>query len=255
VTLITAAALLSVAFFARGMWIRSKFAALSSMPPVVYAQANTVLPPKGGKKRIVFIGDSRIAHWPTATLDDRWQVVNRGIGGETAAQLRQRFAADALALEPDSLVIEAGINDLVAASFLDDASKRLIARKTTQTLLDLVSSAASSGAHSYIATIIPPARPDFWRLAVWKESLRDLVAEVNAELRRAKLPDCASLIDASLLLDGSEDRILPDRYRLDTLHINDAAYERLTSSLRSDLEAAYPLTNPAQPERAKYHAR
>ena len=134
------------------------------MSPPVYAQANTQLPPKGRKMRVIFIGDSRIARWPTAALDDRWQVVNRGIAGETAAQLRQRFSTDALALEPDLLVIETGINDLVAASFLDDASKHLIARKTTETLLQLVSSAASSGAHPYLLTIIPPARPDFWRL-------------------------------------------------------------------------------------------
>ena len=84
---------------------------------------------------MIFIGDSRIARWPTAALDDRWEVVNRGIAGETAAQLKQRFAADALALKPDSLVIETGINDLVAASFLDDPSKHLIAPKTTETFL------------------------------------------------------------------------------------------------------------------------
>jgi lysophospholipase L1-like esterase len=247
VTLITAGALLGVAFLARGMWIRSKFVALSSMSPPVYAQANTELPPKGRKMRLIFIGDSRIASWPTATFDDRWEVVNRGIAGETAAQLKQRFAADALALKPDSLVIEAGINDLVAASFLDGASKSAIARKTTEILLQLVSSAVSSGIHPYLATIIPPARPDFWRLAVWKESARDLVAEVNTELRRAKLPNCATLIDVSSLLDGSEDRILPEQYRLDTLHINEAAYDRLTASLRSALEATHPLPTPAQP--------
>jgi lysophospholipase L1-like esterase len=252
-TLIVAGALLSVAFLARGMWIRSKFAALSSTSSSVYAQANTQLPVKGGKMRLIFIGDSRIARWPTATLDDRWQVVNRGIAGEPAAQLRQRFSTDALALEPDSLVIETGINDLVAASFMDNASKHLIAHKTTETLLQLVSSAASSGAHPYLVTIIPPARPDFWRLPVWKESLRDLVAEVNAELKRTKLPDRATLIDVSSLLDGSEDRILPEQYRLDTLHINDKAYERLTASLRSALDATHP-PNPAQPERTEHHA-
>ena len=111
--------------------------------------------------RLIFIGDSRIARWPTATLDDRWQVVNRGIAGEPAAQLRQRFSTDALALEPDSLVIETGINDLVAASFLDDASKHLIAHKTTETLLQLVSSAASSGAHPYLAHYHSAGAPRF----------------------------------------------------------------------------------------------
>jgi hypothetical protein len=46
-TLIIAGALLSAAFLARGMWIRSKFVALSSTSPPVYAQANKELPPKG----------------------------------------------------------------------------------------------------------------------------------------------------------------------------------------------------------------
>ena len=76
--------------------------------------------------------------------------------------------------------------------------------------------------------------------------IRDLVAEVNTELRQAKLPDCAILLDASSLLDRSEDRLLPEQYRIDTLHINNAAYERLTASLRSALDATH---RPARLER------
>jgi hypothetical protein len=102
-------------FAARHAWIERKIAALASPPTRLFSKENGALPPKGGRRR----GDSSIARWPMEQLSERWQFVNRGVGGETVGQVAQRFDADPLSLDPDVIVLSAGGNDLIAADFLE----------------------------------------------------------------------------------------------------------------------------------------
>jgi lysophospholipase L1-like esterase len=168
-------------------------------------------------------------------MSDRIEVINRGVGGETSTQMARRFQRDAVALRPDVIVIQSGGNDLVAATFMDDVAGRAVVRQTARTLLLLTEQGAASGAEVLLTTIIPAARPELLRLPVWKESLRSAVAEVNSELRRSTLPDRARLIDLSVALAGGDDRVLPDEFRLDAVHLNQAGYDRLTHELLANL--------------------
>ncbi len=230
---------LYAAYTTRAAWIRDKVATLSAPASAMYVPSNANLPPKGSKPRIVLIGDSRIAQWPTsAAMAGQWDVINRGIGGETVAQLVQRFDRDAIALDPDVIVIEAGVNDLVAATFLDDAEKQRVARNVGEGIRQMASKAAAARRRVVVATVIPPAKPDFFRRPVWNEMLRDLVAGVNADLKNARWPDGVSLIDLLPVLQAEDQRKVPDEYRLDTLHLNDAGYRRLTEALASHLQSA-----------------
>ncbi|MGA9849072.1 MAG: GDSL-type esterase/lipase family protein [Roseiarcus sp.] len=126
--LVLAAIALSAGAFIRTSWIRTKIAGLSSPPSTDYADANRRLPPRGQKLRVVLIGDSRIARWPTSALDDRVEVINRGIGGETLAQMAHRYERDAIALKPDVIFIQSGGNDLVAATFTARAAPSSVKR-------------------------------------------------------------------------------------------------------------------------------
>ncbi len=234
-TAILAAIALSAALVIRATWIRSKISALSSPPSAAFADANRSLPAKGQKLRVVLIGDSRIARWPAPAMGDRVEVINRGIGGETLAQMARRFQRDAIALKPDVIVIQSGVNDLVAATFMEDAAGRAVIRQTAETLLQLTKEGAASGAQALLTTIIPAARPELLKLPVWNESLRDAVAEVNGELRHSPLPDHAKLIDLSVALAGGDDRLLPDAFRLDAGHLNKAGYDRLTDAVLRSL--------------------
>jgi hypothetical protein len=90
-------------FAVRHAWIERKIAALTSPPTRLFSKENAALPPKGGRRRVVLIGDSSIARWPMERLSERWQFVNRGVGGETVGQVAQRFDADALSLDPDAI--------------------------------------------------------------------------------------------------------------------------------------------------------
>ena len=78
-------------------------------------------------------------------MSERFEIINRGVGGETVPQIAQRFGADAIALKPDVIVIEAGINDLVAAVFMDEAEKRRVASNIGETLRRMAEQAAAVG--------------------------------------------------------------------------------------------------------------
>jgi lysophospholipase L1-like esterase len=81
-----------------------------------YAAANAALArPKAGEMRVVFFGDSITDNWSKPDYGGffpgkPW--VNRGIGGQTTAQMLLRFRADVIELRPKAVVILAGTNDI-----------------------------------------------------------------------------------------------------------------------------------------------
>jgi lysophospholipase L1-like esterase len=105
---------------------------------------------------VVLIGDSSIARWPRERLSERWQFMNRGVGGEPVGQVAQRFDADALSLDPDVIVLSAGGNDLIAADFLGPVARWAVIDRTCETLKDLSPRAAERGIPVLIATFAPP---------------------------------------------------------------------------------------------------
>ncbi len=81
-----------------------------------YAAANAALAaPKPGEERVVFFGDSITDNWSKPEYGGFFPgkpYVNRGIGGQTTAQMLLRFRADVLELAPRAVVILAGTNDV-----------------------------------------------------------------------------------------------------------------------------------------------
>ena len=81
-----------------------------------YAAANAALDaPKPGEARVVFFGDSITDHWSKPEYGGFFPgkpYVNRGISGQTTAQMLLRFRADVVELQPEVVVILAGTNDI-----------------------------------------------------------------------------------------------------------------------------------------------
>jgi lysophospholipase L1-like esterase len=81
-----------------------------------YAAANAALAaPKPGEPRVVFFGDSITDNWSKREYGGFFPgkpYVNRGIGGQTTAQMLLRFRADVIELHPKAVVILAGTNDI-----------------------------------------------------------------------------------------------------------------------------------------------
>ena len=85
-----------------------------------YAAANAALTaPRPGEPRVVFFGDSITDNWSKAGYGGFFPgrpYVNRGIGGQTTAQMLVRFRPDVLAIEAGVVVILAGTNDIAGNS-------------------------------------------------------------------------------------------------------------------------------------------
>lgn len=81
-----------------------------------YRDDNAQLPaPVPGEARVVFFGDSITDAWGRAEGTRFFPgkpYVNRGISGQTTAQMLLRFRQDVLALRPAAVVMLAGTNDL-----------------------------------------------------------------------------------------------------------------------------------------------
>jgi lysophospholipase L1-like esterase len=81
-----------------------------------YAAANAALAAaKAGEARVVFFGDSITDNWSKPDYGGFFPgkpYVNRGIGGQTTAQMLLRFRADVVELSPAAVVILAGTNDI-----------------------------------------------------------------------------------------------------------------------------------------------
>jgi lysophospholipase L1-like esterase len=68
------------------------------------------LPPEAG--RVVFLGDSITDGWKLAQYFPGKPYVNRGISGQTTAQMLVRLFPDVINLRPSALVLLAGTNDI-----------------------------------------------------------------------------------------------------------------------------------------------
>jgi acyl-CoA thioesterase-1 len=71
--------------------------------------------PKEGEKRVVFFGSSTTENWGSkygSVFFPGKPYLNRGVSGETTAQMLLRFEQDVVALHPAVVVILAGSNDV-----------------------------------------------------------------------------------------------------------------------------------------------
>lgn len=80
-----------------------------------YRAANAALPPIiAGEQRVVFFGASVAEFWGTrgGAFFPGKPYINRGIGGQTSAQMLVRFRQDVIDLHPAAVVILEGTNDI-----------------------------------------------------------------------------------------------------------------------------------------------
>jgi lysophospholipase L1-like esterase len=81
-----------------------------------YGSENAELgPPKAGETRVVFLGDQVTELWGARFFQGK-PFLNRGIAGQTSAQMLVRFHQDVVAMKPQVVVIQAGMNDLLVVT-------------------------------------------------------------------------------------------------------------------------------------------
>jgi len=189
------------------------------------------------KYRVLLVGDSRIRQWQTLPVSQTVTFGKSAIGGETTGQLQDRFKRDVLDVTPppDEIIFAAGINDLVAASVQTrhvPAIHTEISQLMLEQLQNMADQARARGIKTRIATIVQPTSPDLARrLLFWDDSLYALVSAANA-----KIPELGhDVIDFNAILEGG-DGPMPERFSVDTLHFNAAAYMALSDALTTEYQ-------------------
>lgn len=241
IALVAVALSVFLALMLRDMRAEKRMATVQRVPVL----SATVLPPEWSenRRRILLVGDSRIAEWESLPQGPGVVFATSGIGGETTGQLERRFERDVLGIAspPDDIVLAIGINDLVAASLQRDyaaAIQREVSDLVVNRLKGLAADARQAGIDVSIATVIQPAAPDLVRrLTFWDDNLYALVRDVNDQIQALDGQDGVRVLDFNAVLEGGAGP-LPMRFSTDTLHFNETAYKTLGAYLLKEYPAS-----------------
>ena len=146
-----------------------------------YRQDNAALPPRE-PGRVVFFGDSITDGWgrnPGTAFFPGKPYVNRGISGQTTAQMLVRFRQDVIALNPEAVVILAGTNDI--AGNTGAATLEMI----EDNLRSMTQLAQANGIRVVLASVLP-ASSYWWRPGYRPaQKIRALNQRIEAYAREA----------------------------------------------------------------------
>jgi lysophospholipase L1-like esterase len=212
--------------------VRSLQQRLSDWPQLAYYRAqNAALPPaRKGETRVVFYGDSITEGWGRTGSESFFPgkgYLNRGISGQTTAQMLLRFRQDVIALRPALVVILAGTNDI--AGNTGPASQSMI----EDNLHSMVELAQAHGIKVVLSSVLPvSAYP-------WRPGLQpaDSVRALNAALKRYAHQHHLVYLDYHAALGNAEgglDKALAD----DGVHPTPAGYAKMAPLAESAVAEA-----------------
>ncbi len=135
-----------------------------------------MLPKPHNSKKVVLMGDSITQSWasfnPEFFVNNSF-LINKGISGETTPEMLARFHDDVIAIEPDVVMILAGINDIAQNTgyrSVPDIFKNIV---------EMVSLAKAAKITPVICSVLPT------NVLPWREEVSpaDLVIELNLMLK------------------------------------------------------------------------
>ncbi len=177
--------------------------------------------------QVVLFGDSRVKEWGPTPVIGEFVALNRGVSGETTVQMVLRFEQDALAIQPDFLIIQAGINDIVIASMMgSQLEKSIRLEQCVNNLRNMVDLAVAKGIKVIIFSIAEPYKLGIIRSVLWGRDLTELVREVN---RQVYSTHSNYIIDTNNILSQTSN------VKKDALHFTYEAYEVLNNEIYSHL--------------------
>lgn len=197
-----------------------------------YRADNATLPaPTAGKPRVVFYGDSITDAWGRnhngSVFFPGKDYVNRGISGQTTAQMLVRFRQDVIDLKPTAVVILAGTNDI--AGNTGESTPAMI----EDNLRSMTELAKANGIKVVLASVLPAS--DYpWRPG--REPAPKIRA-LNAWLQQYASRVGATYLDYYSAMDDGQGG-LPKRLSADGVHPNAAGYAIMAPLAEQAVQAA-----------------
>ncbi len=203
--------------------------------PMVLPSIDVPTPdPESATRRMIFLGDSRIAEWSKFPRLDGVISFNLGRSGDTTAMALLRLDPEVLAYNPDVVVLQIGINDLKAIGVLPGRASEIVeaAGRNIDKIIDRL---RRRGVKVVVLTIFPPGRVRFPQRLLWSEAIPAAVAELNEHLRSragrgVTVIDCDPLLSVGGRLDA--------RFERNAIHLNTAGYAALSEHVRAALSSA-----------------
>jgi lysophospholipase L1-like esterase len=183
---------------------------------------------------VIFYGDSITENWEKADPNFfNRSFINRGIGGQTSAQLLLRFYQDVVTLRPRVVHIVVGTNDVAGNPGSLDADSY---KNNILSMVDL----AKAHSISVILGSIPPAAKFPWRSDMpWRAKIEPVgeIRALNLWLRQLAKDRTLTFVDyysAMAEPDGSMKEVLTR----DGVHPNDSGYELMRSLARASIASS-----------------
>ncbi len=179
---------------------------------------------------VVLFGDSRVETWtPLPALSGK-TVINAGVTGETTSEMRRRFDNDVLRLKPQTVIIQAGMNDLTASVTRNIPTPQLILDRMFDNLEFFVSTLTESGTQVVVTSIIPNKDLNLLRKVFWHPDLQKSVTDTNQQLKKLAEKHQAIWLDINDVFIDSNNTVRTELYR-DTLHVKSPAYVQVNELL------------------------
>jgi lysophospholipase L1-like esterase len=179
-----------------------------------YRAANVQARSTSAPTRVVFMGDSITENWGLAdTAFFEKSIVNRGISGQTSAQMLVRFRADVVALHPKTVHILAGTNDVAGNT------GPLTALDFENNIMSMVEIARANGIDVILGSI-PPTAAFNWRPEVKPVPI---IKNLNGWLRGYAEDKGLRYVDYYAALAGPGGELRPDLGN-DGVHPNRKGY-------------------------------
>lgn len=191
-----------------------------------YAQANQSVEVPA---HVVFMGNSITDNWwPSDSLFFLTNnYVNRGISGQTTAEMLVRFRADVLDLRPQAVVVLAGINDVA------QNNGYIAPEHTFGNIVSMVELAQAHDIRVVLCSIMPAA--DF----PWRPGLEPAgkILRLNEMIHDYAVRQNIPYVDYHTALKDSRDG-LPAIYSDDGVHPNLAGYKIMEELVKEGLSKA-----------------
>lgn len=193
-----------------------------------YRDANAALKESGKRPRAVFMGDSITEGWIVADPQffSENGFVDRGISGQSSAQMVARFQHDVVALSPEAVHIMAGTNDI------GGATGPITEEEFLGNIRAMVALARANGIEVVLAAIPPMSRllprPDF--------DTRPVVRRLNAALAALARERGIEFVDYYTPL-AEESGDFDPAFANDGVHPTRAGYDVMEPLARAAVEA------------------
>lgn len=204
--------------------------------PVGSSDASTMETGRAGENQtVILFGDSRVEEWAPLPKLEQHHFLNAGVSGETTSEMRRRFNNDVIRLSPDTVIIQAGMNDLTAAATRGMPQPELIAKRMHENMHYFLTELADRNIRVIVTSIIPHSTLTIPRRLFWSTELTQSVTNSNAKFEKLAQDTNAEWLSLDSLFLDTQKKPVTEIFR-DTLHLKKTGYEKLNHFILPHIE-------------------